>query len=230
MSALDDLVDALQASLSSVQTAREHGVQAVAAAQTAVEAAGAFGRDRAVADTEALRAGIEEAGGILATVETRLIELLQRALALRQGTMAGTGGGTAGAGVSVATVPVSLWSQHPAAPSVASLRLADDRRRHVLDGDGDGRGGHRHGTGIPGKSEFPAEWDDDTVAARIRATAVNPSSIDYSPATKRRPEQWKCQARHGGVNVVAIVRADGQIWTAWPTDGPGVHRNPWGRS
>lgn len=106
--------------------------------------------------------------------------------------------------------------------------MSDVRRGHILDGDDQGRGGHRYGTGMPGKSEFPQRWDDSTVARYVRATARFPTAVEYSPATKRRPEQWKCEAVHDGVNVVAIVRADGQVWTGWPTDGPGVRRNPWG--
>ena len=59
------------------------------------------------------------------------------------------------------------------AASFVAPRVADDlvdlvspsRRHHILDGEvrpnGTYGGGHRAGTGYPGKSEFPARWSDD---------------------------------------------------------------------
>ena len=46
--------------------------------------------------------------------------------------------------------------------------LTDDRaKRHILDGDGTG-GGHKAGTGKPGKSEFPKDWSDAKIWVRYR--------------------------------------------------------------
>src|SRR5437763_2049130 len=53
-------------------------------------------------------------------------------------------------------------------PRAEDIHISPERTTHILDGDADGSGGHRHGTGNPGKTEFPASWDDkkiiDTVA------------------------------------------------------------------
>jgi hypothetical protein len=53
----------------------------------------------------------------------------------------------------------------------------DQRRRiHILDGDGNGIG-HAPGTGIPGKSEFPPDCDDDQNAANVEYVARHPQTI-----------------------------------------------------
>ena len=41
-------------------------------------------------------------------------------------------------------------------PPLDALRVTPERSAHILDGDATGRGGHRHGVGNPGKTEFPA--------------------------------------------------------------------------
>jgi hypothetical protein len=61
----------------------------------------------------------------------------------------------------------SAWDDVPAAdyatrPRADSLTLLPERISHILDGDRWG-GGHRHGTGRPGKTEFPAGWDDKRI-------------------------------------------------------------------
>jgi len=45
----------------------------------------------------------------------------------------------------------------PDRPPAEDIRVSDERATHILDGDEDGGGGHRRGTGIPGKTEFPAD-------------------------------------------------------------------------
>lgn len=233
MSALDELVAALQAALVSVRAAREHCEQAAGVAKSAVEAAVAFGRERAVAETEALRADVEEAGGILTAVETRLSEALERAVALTAGT-AGAVSTASSAGTSPAAVTASAAAttdtEAPPVP-IELIHIRPDRRVHILDGDENG-GGHRYGTGKPTKTEFPKRWDDDTVMAHVEAAAREADTVQYSPETSwGRPEQWMCTARRDGVDVVAIVRTDGQVWAAWPLPGGrGVVDNREGRS
>ena len=51
-----------------------------------------------------------------------------------------------------------------------------ERAAHILDGDAIG-GGHRHGTGVPGKTEFPASWDDVTGMDNIAAVARIPHGV-----------------------------------------------------
>jgi len=45
-----------------------------------------------------------------------------------------------------------------------------ERRRHILDGDRTG-GGHRAGTGRPGRSEFPTDWSDKKIIHEISDVA-----------------------------------------------------------
>jgi len=104
------------------------------------------------------------------------------------------------------------------------IQLTDDQRRiHILDGDDTG-GGHRHGTGRPGKTEFPADWRDDRIVDAILAVARNP---DRAPKHQNWNDRWRVSGEHDGVRVVAVVGSDGGVWTAWPDRrSPGVTKNP----
>ena len=103
------------------------------------------------------------------------------------------------------------------------VRLTPERRAHILDGDETG-GGHRHGTGEPGKTEFPAEWDDDRIIDAVLTVARTP---DEAPERQDWNERWSVTGTRDGVEVVAIVESDGRVWTAWPGEGsPGVIKNP----
>jgi len=101
-------------------------------------------------------------------------------------------------------------------------RLTADRRTHILDGDKTG-GGHRHGTGLAGKTEFPADWGDDRIIDAVLAVAAKP---DEGPERQRRNGRWRVGGEHDGVRIVAIVESDSLVWTAWPRPGsPGVVKN-----
>ena len=65
---------------------------------------------------------------------------------------------------------------HPDRPPPDSLHVAPERARHILDGDRWG-GGHRHGTGRPGKTEFPSGWDDDKIIGHVLDVARNPGDM-----------------------------------------------------
>src|SRR2546426_3878877 len=63
----------------------------------------------------------------------------------------------------------------PTPPQPENVNLADQKATtHTLDGDTGG--GHRPGTGIPGKSEFPANWSDDKIMHNISDVATDPAS------------------------------------------------------
>jgi hypothetical protein len=94
---------------------------------------------------------------------------------------------------------------------------------HILGGDASG-GGHRHGTGKPGKTEFPAKWDDVKILDTLRAVARAP---DEPPIYQSWNGRWLARGTRDGVEVVAIVAHDGRIWSGWPRPGgPGVVKNP----
>jgi hypothetical protein len=109
----------------------------------------------------------------------------------------------------------------PDRPPLEALHINADRAAHILDGDTTG-GGHRPGTGKPGKTEFPADWDDTTITGNIAAVAKGPDSVEQQPNGR-----WFVRGERDNVWIIVIVNPDGAIWTAWPEeDSPGVARNP----
>jgi hypothetical protein len=130
-------------------------------------------------------------------------------------------GGT-GAGESSGPDDASVTDQ-PDWPDPDSIRITPDRATHILDGDDTG-GGHRAGTGNPGKTEFPADWDDDKILGNIENVARNP---DVKPDEPQPKGQWLYEGTRDGVHTYIVVNPDGTVRTAWPREGdPGVVRNP----
>lgn len=99
--------------------------------------------------------------------------------------------------------------------------ISEDRARHILNGDRGG-GGHRAGTGKPGKTEFPPDWSDDEILDAISDVAQNGNVI--RPA--HRPGEVVKAGNVRGVDIETIVRPDGPVRTGYPTGGAGVVRNP----
>lgn len=98
-------------------------------------------------------------------------------------------------------------------------------RRHVLDGEPNNPklGGHRAGTGRPGKTEFPAEWSDDRVINAVQSTMDEPDVVIHRGD---RTDYLKEVDR-------VIVRSstffqDGirHFRSAYPHNGDGVMLNP----
>ncbi|WP_433799548.1 polymorphic toxin-type HINT domain-containing protein [Actinomycetospora sp. CA-084318] len=110
----------------------------------------------------------------------------------------------------------------PVRPTSVSLSAA--RRTHILDGDGPNLGGgHRAGTGKPGKTEFPASWSDDDIVTAATAVALEEVPIKEVFQVNGR---WAISARYNGIVITSLVNQDGSIWTAYPRYGPGVVFNP----
>jgi hypothetical protein len=119
--------------------------------------------------------------------------------------------------------PRSAWDNADALtrPPLDALRVPPERAIHILDGDATG-GGHRYGTGTPGKTEFPASWDEDKIIESILSVARSPDS-----ASLQKNGRWKAEGVHGEVALAVIIMADGRIWSAYPLPGsPGVRQNP----
>src|ERR1700730_12073979 len=61
-------------------------------------------------------------------------------------------------------------------PPRDGFRVSAERTTHILDGDPGGGGGHRLGTSKPGKTEFPASWDDRKIMRHVLDVAQHPDS------------------------------------------------------
>ena len=110
-------------------------------------------------------------------------------------------------------------------PDIDALRVTPERATHILDGDATG-GGHRHGTGKPGKTEFPASWDDGKVIGTVLDVARRP---DPTPSHQESNDRWIARGTRDDVGIVAVIQRDGRIWSAWPLPGgAGVVKNPEG--
>jgi Bacterial EndoU nuclease len=123
-----------------------------------------------------------------------------------------------------ADVDRSGWDSVDAAdrPPAEDINVSAERITHILDGDKTG-GGHRHGVGKPGKTEFPASWDDERVIANVLDVARRPDK----PPTHQDWDTWLCTGTRDAVNVWAVVERSGDILTGWSEEGgPGVVRNP----
>jgi hypothetical protein len=113
-------------------------------------------------------------------------------------------------------------ADHEKRPDRGTIHLVEERRAHILDGDEDGiGGGHRHGTGRPEKTEFPASWDDDTSIGHIQSVALDPDS-----ARLQKNGKWVVSGTRDEVELEVVVKPDGQVITGYPLAGPGVVRNP----
>jgi hypothetical protein len=108
-------------------------------------------------------------------------------------------------------------------PPLDSLHVTNERAAHILDGDVTG-GGHRHGTGRPGKTEFPASWDDEKITDSLLDVARRP---DQQPGHQKWKDHWVAGGTRDEVEIVVVITGDGRIWSGWPKPGgPGVVKNP----
>jgi len=109
-------------------------------------------------------------------------------------------------------------------PPRDGFRVSPERTTHILDGDPGGGGGHRSGTGKPGKTEFPASWDDRKIINTALDVARDP---DRPPVRQDWNNSWLCTGTRDDVDVSVVVLRSGEILTSWPEEGsPGVVRNP----
>lgn len=105
--------------------------------------------------------------------------------------------------------------------SIDNVSIPEDRARHILDGEGRS-GGHRYGTGTPGKTEFPVSWSDDDILDAIRLVAGSGTVI--GPA--HREGDLLITGEVNGVTIRVVVRPIGEVRTGYPVSGEGVIENP----
>jgi len=108
--------------------------------------------------------------------------------------------------------------QTPAANDNAP-HIPQDRAKHILYGDRNG-GGHLHGTGKPCKSEFPQNWDAQTVLQKIQTAATNDNAH-----WQQQPNGYYVADVPVDDIQIRIVLNNGQdtVITAYPVN---VRRNP----
>jgi len=100
--------------------------------------------------------------------------------------------------------------------------LDEKARNHILNGDGNGSGGHRAGTGIPGKSEFPESWSDEKIEGEISDIVTDPETVWSKP-------DWRGyivgKGTRDGVDIKVVYdNENGRVVTGFPTNTP---RNEW---
>ena len=117
-------------------------------------------------------------------------------------------------------VPVPAATERTPLPS-SYVDLTDAKAgTHILEGDATG-GGHRPGTGIPGKSEFPQGWSDEKILDAVSDVATDPNVIWSKPDKRGYITGIKTI---DGVDVkVVFDTKNGRIVTGYPTNLP---RNP----
>jgi hypothetical protein len=109
-------------------------------------------------------------------------------------------------------------------PPVDAISVSPERITHILEGEPGGGGGHRHGVGNPGKTEFPASWNDEKIIDALLDVARRPY---HPPGHQEWNDRWVARGTRDDVEVVVVIARDGRIWTGWPTPGgPGVVKNP----
>jgi hypothetical protein len=97
--------------------------------------------------------------------------------------------------------------------------LSEAAKERLLYGDETG-GGHKHGVGIPCKSEFPADWSDEKIVETVEMIAVN----DNLPWRHEGNGYDVVEQEIDGVKTrVVLRRKNGYIVSAYPTN---TGRNP----
>jgi hypothetical protein len=100
-------------------------------------------------------------------------------------------------------------------PSPEKMALPAERCEHILSR-------HLHGAGWVGRTEFPANWSAEKIAATVIDVAKRPDA----PPVLQDNGRWQARGVRDGVMVVAVVDPNGSIWTGYPRmGGPGVVKN-----
>ncbi len=125
----------------------------------------------------------------------------------------------------------SGWDSVDAAdrPPAEDIDVSPERTTHILDGDETGGGGgHRHGVGKPGKTEFPASWDDKKIIDTVVDVARRP---DCHPNIRIGMTAGFARGTRDAVEVLVRDRAQWRHLD-WLADqgSPGVVAIPKGRS
>ncbi|MBP2321959.1 hypothetical protein JOF56_002344 [Kibdelosporangium banguiense] len=117
----------------------------------------------------------------------------------------------------------------PQPPKPEDIKHSTASKQHILDGDSGKSGGHRAGTGRPGKSEFPQRWSDQDILNHAEDVARTETPIGpkrTKDANGNMVDSWDYVGERDGVIVHVTVVEGGEIRTAYPEGGDGVIVNP----
>jgi RHS repeat-associated protein len=118
------------------------------------------------------------------------------------------------------TVPNTSQGQGTSSEDKPSL-LDPRGSQHVLDGEPNGGGGHRSGTGRSGKSEFPNNWSDEKIEGEISDVVTDPQTQWSKPDSRG---YISGSGTRDGVEIKVVYDTKtGRIVTGYPTNTP---RNP----
>ncbi len=99
-------------------------------------------------------------------------------------------------------------------PAPEQFILSEQRRIHILYGDGTG-GGHKSGAGKPGKAEFPQQWDEE----KIISTIVRIANDTHLPMRQSGKRYWLRMGEQDDIQVrVVLDREHGAIITGYPVE------------
>jgi hypothetical protein len=97
--------------------------------------------------------------------------------------------------------------------------LTAARQQHILYGDTKG-GGHHHSANRPCKSEFPEDWNEDTIIATVKKLAAN----DNANWQRQDNGYHVSEQTYDTLNIRIVLNQNrARIITAYPTN---VKRNP----
>lgn len=123
-------------------------------------------------------------------------------------------------------VDLAIEEKSPSAKNISPTKefntaslITSERRVHILYGDATG-GGHKFGTGVPCKSEFPEHWEDDRIINEVELIAAN-DNLNWE---QQRNGYYVAEQKIGTVNIRVVKARDAKaVITAYPTNMP---RNP----
>lgn len=108
------------------------------------------------------------------------------------------------------------WEQQK---PVHAVNISASARHHILEGDARG-GGHRHGMAKECKTEFPANWDDQSIIDHVMEVASN----DNLNWRRQQNGYYVGEESIEGVRMrVVLNRERDGVVTAYPLNGL---RNP----
>ena len=113
------------------------------------------------------------------------------------------------------------------APGYDQIHRTAGSDTHILSGKGHGNGGHRAGTGFPGKTEFPDGWSDQRILDAVDGAAQNPVDDWQRRDFSNGNTNFDYPGEVDGVRVTVVIDQNGRVVSAFPEQGqPGIYENP----